>query len=397
MSTVKRVFRGSGQSYFLFGPRGTGKTTWLKSHYPQAIFINLLDPATFQTYVRHPEHILSVVRGYAPKTVFILDEIQRVPSILPCIHILIEEKQNWQFILTGSSARKLKQTGVDLLGGRAALYHLHPFMACELKDQFDLEKALTHGMVPLIHQSQNSDESKLAYIGLYLREEVLQEGIVRKIEPFSQFLETISFSQASSLTLTNIAREVGINRRTVDNYCQILQDLLLSFMIPVFTKRAQRALVASPKFYFFDAGIYQALRPKGPFDQPSEIAGHALETLVAQHLRAWIDYSQEAHKLFYWRTHSGVEVDFVIYGESVFCAIEVKHTNTIRSADLKGLKLFRQDYPEASLLLLYRGETRQNHDGITCVPVQEFLKHLRPSAWMKDLLSIGKDNKEDSF
>jgi predicted AAA+ superfamily ATPase len=214
---------------------------------------------------------------------------------------------------------------------------------------------------------------------MYLKEEVLQEGLIRKLPPFSRFLEAISFSQGSFINSTELSRELGIHRQTVENYIQILHDLLLAFQIPVFTKKAKRKMVSSSKFYYFDCGIYNALRPKGPLDQPEERYGVALETLIAQHLRAWINYRGQNEQLYFWRTQSGIEVDFIIYGETLFTAIEVKNTTVIRNQDLDGLNRFYEDYPQSQLLCIYRGTTRIQKGNVICIPADEFLVNLHPN------------------
>lgn len=301
----------------------------IKQLYNNSVLIDLLSPNLYREYLAHPERLTEIVNANPNFQTFVIDEVQRIPELLSVVHQLVELKKGLQFILTGSSSRKLKRTGVDLLAGRAQLKHLHPFMAAEIPTQFNLEKNLKMGMLPLILNSSDPNGDLKAYIALYMQEEVQMEGLVRKVEQFSQFLEVVSFSQASVINYSNIARECHIGAKTVENYVQILEDLLLSFRLQIFTKKAQRHLSDHPKFYFFDAGVYQSIRPMGPLDHPEEIGGHALETLVAQHLRAWLDYSKKSGKLYFWRTKSGLEVDFIIYGEIGFYAIEVKRSKNI--------------------------------------------------------------------
>lgn len=289
------------------------------------------------------------------------------------IHSLIEARSDLRFVLTGSSARKIKRSSVDLLGGRALLRHLHPFMAAELGQHFTLEASLQKGLLPIVWSANEPQGVLDAYAALYLREEVQMKGLVRNICNFSRFLEAISFSHASILNISNVARECQVERNVVSGYMDILEDLLLGYILPVFSKRARRALVTHPKFYLFDAGVYRSLRPKGPLDRPEEITGHALEGLVHQHLRAWIDYCENEYNLYYWRTRRGVEIDFIVYGSEAFYAIEVKNTDRIYSNDLRGLKTFRSDYPDCRAFLLYRGRERLMKDDILCVPCEEFL------------------------
>ncbi len=376
---IKRVFQEPKQSFFLFGPRGTGKSTLIKRRFPEALVIDLLESNTYRRFSTHPELLLEIVRAQPQGKVIIIDEIQRVPDLLSNIHILIEDKHDWVFVLTGSSARKLKKTGVDLLGGRALKKMLHPFMACELKQDFKLEDAVAYGLLPLRFGLENPEEILSTYVSLYLDEEVKAEGIVRNIEPFSRFLEAVSFSHASILNISNIARECGIKRPTINSWMTIIEDLLISFQVPVFTKRAKRLLVAHPKFYFFDAGVFRALRPRSIIDRVSEIDGAALEGMVAQHLRAWIDYTKDSHNLAFWRTKSGVEVDFVVHGPLGFWAIEVKNSATIHPEDIRSLENFLEDYPEAKAIFLYRGTDRLMRKNVLCIPCDEFLLALQPN------------------
>jgi predicted AAA+ superfamily ATPase len=298
--------------------------------------------------------------------------------LLEVVHLLIERKTGQQFVLTGSSARKLRRQGVNLLGGRAVQKHLHPYMAAELGNRFSLPKALRQGMLPLVWAADDPAATLQAYNGLYLREEVQMEGLVRNVGSFARFIEAISFSHGAVLNLSNVARECQVSRKTVEGYLEILEDLLLSFRVSIFSKRAKRALAAHPKMYFFDAGVFRANRPAGPLDVASELDGLAFEGLVAQHLRAWCDYSSGRNQLYYWQTRSQVEVDFVLYGESGLRAIEVKNTSQVRSEDLRALKSFAEDYPQSQLYFVYRGKERLKQDGVLCLPGEEFLAGLTP-------------------
>ena len=386
MEFISRFLKKPQKSFFLFGPRGTGKSLWVQHCFENAIRLDFLQPDVLRKYVGYPERLRELVEGNIKVKVFVLDEVQKVPEILSVIHFLIEKYKDKQFILTGSSARKIKRKGVDLLAGRAIIYHLHPFMARELGKLFSLKKALYYGLIPLVWMSQNPQDTLNAYCGLYLKEEIHMEALVRNIGNFSRFLEGISFSHASVLNISNVARECEEERKTVEGYINILEDLLLSFRLPVFKKKAKRALIEHTKFYFFDTGVFRALRPKGFLDGSYELDGLALEGLVAQHLRAWIDYRRKENFLYYWRTQSGVEVDFVIYGEDGLYAIEVKNTSKIDSIHLRSLKSFKEDYPEAKTIFLYRGKDRLKKDGIFCIPCEDFLLQLHPEKEMFHIL-----------
>ena len=377
MAVITRFLRLPARSCFLFGPRGTGKTTWLEHELPNALFVNLLRPDVFRELRARPERLAELVRGNPDRADVVLDEVQRVPELLTVVHDLIESEPAHRFVLTGSSGRKLRRGGTDLLAGRAVLRAMHPFMASELPG-FDLERSLRHGLVPLVVMADDPADALGAYATLYLEQEVQAEGLVRNLGGFARFLEAVSFSHGAVLNLSNVARETQVSRKTVEGYLEILEDLLLGFRLPVFTRRARRAAAAHPKFYYFDAGVFRSLRPRGPLDRPEEIEGAALEGLVAQHLRAWAAYARADVELAYWRTRSGVEVDFVVYGADGFWAVDVKNGATVRRDDVRSLRAFRADWPECEPILLYRGTARVLLDGIRCVPVSEFLVQLEP-------------------
>jgi len=387
METIDRFFYPPKTSFFLFGPRGTGKSTFVHQYFKDAITIDLLDPERVRLLSAMPERLKEIVDANPNARCLVIDEIQRVPELLTVVHSLIEAKGGWRFVLTGSSARKLKRTGVDLLGGRALLNTMHPFMAAELGEQFETDRALNHGLLPLVWASESPTEVLRSYAALCLREEVQMEGLVRNIGNFSRFLEAISFSHASVLNISNVARECEVERKVVEGYVGILEDILLGWRLPVFSRRAKRALSAHPKFYLFDTGVFRSLRPQGPLDRPEEIEGQALEGLVAQHLRAWAAYSQMKREIFFWRTRSGLEVDFIVYGPDGLWAVEVKNARKIHPNDLRGLRSFKEEYPQSKAFLLYRGKDRFLRNDILCVPCQEFLMGLRPDRSLDHILS----------
>jgi len=394
MTTVKRFYRAPAGSFFLFGPRGTGKSTWLKQTVGTSVRIDLLDRETYRLYAARPERLRDLVAARNGPTRIVLDEVQKIPELLDVVHQLMEEHPRHTFILTGSSARKLKRSGVDLLAGRAALTTMHPFMAAELGDAFDLDVALDTGLVPVVHSARDRRASLGAYLGLYLEQEVKAEALVRDVGGFARFLEAISFSHASVLNITGVARECQVNRNTAQGYVDVLEDLLLGFRLPVFARRAKRHLAQHPKFYFFDTGVFRSVRPRGPLDAPEEMAGAALEGLVAQHLRAWIAYgNQPDMKLHYWRTKSGVEVDFVVYGEDTLAALEVKNARQVHRSDVRALRAFVEDYPQARTCLLYRGRERLMLDNVLCIPCDEFLQSLRPG----EPLFLKEQKKKQAF
>lgn len=375
-----RMINAPEGSFFLFGPRGSGKSMWLQARFPDASYVNLLEPDVRRRLLAHPEHLNALVDAAPADGVFVIDEIQHVPALLDVVHAQMEKHRDLRFVMTGSSARKLRRAGhADLLGGRAVKCMCHPFLAAEMGEDFNLESALTLGMVPLVRYPNASDSGRVlaTYLDLYMQEEILNEGLIRNLESFSRFLEAASFSHASVLSSSAIARDAEIKRSTVDGYFAILEEMLVAERLPVFTKRARREMITHSKFYFFDCGVYRALRPKGPLDAPAEIDGAALEGLVFQQLRAWLDYSGVRNGLYFWRTRTGSEVDFIVYAENIFAAIEVKNAAKVSPRDLTALKAFHSDYPEAQPILLYRGTERyQTDDGISIRPVEDFLRGL---------------------
>lgn len=380
MDWIQRTLAVPKDSFFLFGPRGTGKSTWLAQRFPDALRIDLLDPRQYEDYLAKPSRLLELLSASPKSKDLWIDEVQRVPELLDVVHHAMESegRHNRRFMVTGSSARKLRRDGANLLAGRLLLKHMHPFLASELGDRFDLKKNLRLGMLPVVLGSPDPEGTLASYVAGYLREEVKAEGIVRNLSQFARFLEAASFSQAAVISVSSIARECQVERKSVENYLNVLEDLLLAFRLPVFTRRAKRRLVTHPKFYYVDCGVYQSLRPRGPLDRNEEVYGLALESLVAQHLRAWIDYSSVSRQLFFWRTSEGTEVDFIVYGADCFYAIEVKSSRNASAIDLASLKSFRREYPEAQALMVYGGEERRNIDGITLIPAVDFLREMKP-------------------
>jgi predicted AAA+ superfamily ATPase len=364
-------------SYFLFGPRGTGKTFWLRHTFPEAVYVDLLAARTSTELLADPQRLGNhIPPGY--ESLVIVDEIQRVPNLLDEVHRLIET-QGLRFILTGSSPRKLRRSGVNLLAGRALTRPFFPLTAAELGAAFHLEKALRCGMLPTLYDQEkdvNPDDYLAGYVQTYLREEIVAEGLARQAGPFARFLESASFSQGQMLNISEVARDCAVHRKVAESYFGILEDLLIGIRVPVFEKRAKRRLVSHPKFYLFDVGVYRAVRPHGPLDAPEEIDGVALETLVFQELRALSHNLGYDYALHYWRTQGGMEVDFILYGSRGIVAFEVKRKRRLNGHDLRGLRAFLADYPMAKAYLLYGGEQTAYFDNITALPVADAIRSL---------------------
>ena len=362
------------KSFFLFGPRGTGKTTWIKNTYPDAVYIDLLESEVFTDLLANPQRLTNYIPVSYTGPV-IIDEIQRVPELLNEVHRLIEYKK-YTFILTGSNARKLRRAGHNLLAGRALTYFLHPLTAMETGRDFHIKKALMSGQLPSVYYEDNPKKYLESYIKTYLEQEIQQEGMTRNLAAFARFLEVISFSHGSIINISEIAREASIERKIVENYVTILEDLLIGYRLPNFTKKAKRRLTGHPKFYFFDTGLYRTIRPSGPLDRPEEIEGPAVEGLVFQEITAVNDYHDFGFTLHYFRTTTGHEVDFVLYGPRGIRAIEVKRTSKISRKALKGLRLFLKLYPEAKAYCLYGGTKKMSDGPIDIIPINEGLLSL---------------------
>ena len=361
-------------SIFLFGPRGTGKTSWIKEHMPESLYLDLLDFSTYSSLSANPSRLQNLIPdGY--KDWIVIDEVQRIPALLNEVHKLIESKK-YRFLLTGSSARSLRRHGVNLLAGRALRYTMHPLVFQEIEKEFNFVHALQYGLLPTVVEHDDPKKYLETYVQTYVREEVLQEGLTRNISSFNRFLETASYSQGSTLNFSEVAREVGVNRQVVASYFDILEDLLLATRIESFTKKAKRKMVAHQKFYFFDTGVYQTVKPKGPLDKQSENEGAALETLFYQSISAINDYMELGYKIYFWRTVNGQEVDFVLYGPRGLYAFEIKRSSQVSSKHLRSLRTFGEDYPESKRYVVYLGSQVEYHGDITVTPFEKILKDL---------------------
>lgn len=368
------------QSIFLLGPRGTGKSTWLKNQFQDSVYFDLLDESLFQDLLRDPQlfkqKLNLVMAKNSHSEHVIVDEIQRLPSLLNYVQkAIVEDKL--KFILTGSSARKLKRDHANLLAGRAITRSFNPLTALELGKDFDLTFSLKFGHLPAVFSAESPLDYLKSYVGTYLREEVQQEALVRNLATFARFMESAAFSQAQVLSVQSLASDVGVDRKTAESYVQILEDLLIANRIPVFQKRSKRKMTTKPKFYYFDVGVYRTLKKQGPLDPIEEVEGAALETLVYQELKGYVENNNIDLEIFFYRTQNKHEVDFVLYGPQGFFAIEVKRSSKLRNQDLEHIKEFKQDYKNAKCLFFYLGsEEYLTDDKIHIVPLQKALLSL---------------------
>lgn len=341
---------------------------------PDAFFIDLLEADVSTRLLAAPNRLEGMIPA-GHKGWVVIDEVQKVPALLDEVHRLIERKR-WRFALTGSSARKLRRGGANLLAGRARTLHMFPLTALELGKDFDLRHALRFGGLPTAWVEEDPGRFLSSYVHTYLREEVFQEGVTRNLAGFTRFLEAASFSQGAVLNIAAVARDCSVERKVVEQWFTALEDLLLAVRLPVFRRRAKRDVAVHPSFYLFDAGVYRALRPRGPIDSAEEIDRAALQTLVLNELRAVNSYRRLGYDLHTWRTRNGEEVDFVLYGERGLHAVEVKRTSEVRGRDLDGLAWFAEDHPGARRWLLYGGSKAMHRDGVRVVPIAAGLREL---------------------
>jgi len=386
------------ETFFLWGPRQTGKTTLLAEAYPVAHWIDLLKADEYRRYLQNPERLreefslayvsLTLKQGSAkdlrrkraasatPHPQVVIDEVQKVPQLLDEVHWL-HEHQGVRFALCGSSARKVKRGAANLLGGRAVRYELHGLTAAELGTDFHLERMLNHGYLPRIYLSGQPQRLLNAYVADYLKEEVAAEALVRTLPVFSEFLNVAALSDAELVNFSTIARDCGVSSHTIKQYFQILEDTLLGRWLPAYTKRPKRRVIAAPKFYFVDVGVVNHLARRGALGPGSELYGKAFENWVFHELSAHNAYSEAFAHLSYWRLASGIEVDFVVNDFQV--AVEAKATAKVTADHLRGLRNLVQDHPRvgARVVVCLEPKPRRTEDGILIFPAREFCTRLQ--------------------
>lgn len=372
---IERIYKFDSEledSVFLFGARQTGKSTILRRQFPDAIYIDLLDTELKGRFKRRPGLLYEMLADKSAGTLVIIDEIPEVPELLNEVHRLISER-GLVFVLCGSSARKLKRKGYNTLGGRAYPVYLFPFVSTELPD-FNLEQAVNYGMLPPHYLAKNPQRRLSAYIDVYLKEEIKEEALVRNLNAFQRFLEVAALTDGEMVNYQNIAQDCGVSANTVMSYFDILEDTLIGFRMPAYTKTMKRRLVQAPRFYYFDVGVANHLLHRKNLVRGTVEYGHAFEHLVVQELRAWLGYTQSTDRLSYWRTYTGQEVDVVIGDARV--AIEIKSVEEVLPRHLKGLKAFKADYPECRSIIVSLDPIERRMGDVECLPVLKFFKML---------------------
>ncbi len=365
-------------SCFLWGPRQTGKSTLLRERFPDAPYYDLLLAAEFRRLSARPGLLREECEAWLGKggrqsLPVVIDEIQKLPDVLDEVHSLISRK-GLRFVLCGSSARKLVRGGGNLLGGRAVRLELFPLTSVELPE-FSLERALNHGLLPPHYLAEDPQPLLQAYVGQYLREEVLAESLTRNLPAFQRFLEVAALSNGQVVNFSSMAREVGLSAPSIRGYFEILTDTLIGCWVPAWRKRAKRRVVESPRFYFFDVGLINELAHRGALKPGSVEFGAAFEHLLFMEMRAHSAYRPPGYPISYWRTSSGYEVDFVLGDGSV--AIEAKATENPASDHLRGLQAWREEQKSKRCILVSRvPRARKTADGIEILPWQSFLRQL---------------------
>ncbi len=372
------------KSFFLFGPRQTGKSTFVNSLLdPQDLYITLLPQETYYSYLREVgtfrQEVLAHQKKYATFTC-VVDEIQKIPSLLDEVHDLIETK-GIRFMLTGSSARKLKRGGANLLAGRAITYHLFPLTFEELGSHFDLELALQKGCLPYLWANalsgEESNEFLRSYSDTYLREEIQAEGVIRNIGPFVRFIDIAAVNDGQIVNYSNIARECGVTTNSVQEYYQILEDTFIAHRIDPWIASLRKRLVSHPKYYFFDMGVTNALCHQTSQLNP-EVRGRRFEQFIVLQLIALNAYHRLGFQFYFWRTNTGLEVDLIVAkGNKPIFALEMKSVTSVTNADTKGLQSFLEDYPEAKgIVVSTHQRSRLLYNNIEALPWEEFFNRF---------------------
>ncbi|MBM3320733.1 MAG: ATP-binding protein [Candidatus Eisenbacteria bacterium] len=379
MAVLPRLLRlclPKRQSAFLWGPRKTGKTTLLRTMFPESLRFDLLDTDLLLELTKRPALLRERIEAADPKRLrhpVLIDEVQKVPRLLDEIHGLIENKA-LRFILCGSSARKLKRGRANLLGGRAWRYTLHPLVSAEVQD-LDLLIALNRGMIPAHYLDAAYEKSLEAYVRDYLKEEVFDEGLTRNMPAFSRFLDAVGYSHGELTNYANIARDSGVDAKTVKGYYEILVDTLLGTMIEPFKKRQDRRVISKAgKFYLFDVGVVGVLTKRRIVEERGEAFGRALEHFILMEILAHRSYKELSYDVNFWRTKQGHEVDFVLARGEV--AIEVKGSSRVDRAEFRSLQMFREEYRPRRAILVSNERAPRVHEKILVLPWREFLRRL---------------------
>ena len=373
---VKRIFNIvsdiEDNSAFLFGARQTGKSTFLEHTLPDAYFIDLLDSQLRLRLQKNPSLLYEMLQDKPSGTIVVVDEIPEIPELLNEVHRLIQKKQ-LRFVLTGSSPRKLKRKGYNTLGGRAVPCYFFPFVSAELPDM-DLDRALFYGMLPPHYLAKKPQSLLAGYIDVYLKEEIKEEALSRNLGVFQQFMHAAALTSGEIVNYTNIASDCGVSAKTIKEYFSILEDTLIGYMLPAYTKVNKRKVTQAPKFYFFDVGIYNYLLQRTSLAPGSPEYGHSFEHFILQELRAYVNYTHSQYKLSYWHTYNNKEIDVVVGDAQI--GIEIKSTTEIQSKHLTAFKDYQDEFPKSRCIVVSRDPLSRRNGNIEIFYVFDFLKKL---------------------
>ena len=369
---IQKILDIQDDSVFLWGARQVGKSTLVKKLFPDAKIYDLLKSDEYSRLLRRPQLLREELMSYDETNVVVIDEIQKIPALLDEVHWLIVNR-GIRFVLCGSSARKLKRVGTNLLGGRALPVMLFPFVSAEIPD-FDLFRAINNGMIPRHYMVQNPQKRLEAYIGVYLKEEIQEEAVVRQLSSFNRFLDVAAQCDGEMINYTNIAQDCGVSATTIKEYFNILEQTLIGYMVPAFTLSKKRRAITTKKFYYFDVGVVNYLLNRSNLLPGSIDFGHAFEHFMIQEIIAYLSYNEKKEKLSYWRTSNGYEVDAIIGDARV--ALEFKSSEEVQSKHTKGLKAFEEDFPDAKKIIVSLDRNKRILNGIEVIPAMEFLQML---------------------
>jgi len=363
------------QSFFLWGPRQTGKSSLLRATYPEAIWIDLLKTDEFARYAQRPARLREELLAVPGRPVVVIDEVQKVPALLDEVHWLIENR-GLRFVLCGSSARKVRRGAANLLGGRAVRHELYGLVSAEIGGDFDLERMVNHGYLPRHYLSRAPAPLLRAYVDDYLKEEIAAEGLVRRLPAFASFLSAAVLSDTEMVNFASLARDCGVSAPTAKEYFQILVDTLLGRFLPAYRRRPKRRVIQAPKFYFADVGVVNTLARRGRLTPGSELFGKAFENWVCHELTAYLAYRNTGADLAYWRLASGIEVDFLVADGAL--AVEAKATANVHRDHLAGLRELARDHPRTRrrVVVCLEPRPRRTEDGIDILPARVFAERL---------------------
>lgn len=380
----QRLLKKPNDSILLLGPRGTGKSTWIKALFPQAPLYDLLNSSEALRLSRHPSQIYDELKILQPGSWVMIDEVQKVPALLNEVHRLIEDLK-LRFVLSGSSARKLKKESTNLLAGRAVLAPFFPLVSQEVGFEFKGPESYLFGMLPKAFLAERPHAFLKTYVETYLKEEIQAEALTRNIGAFSRFLEIASRQNGQVTNVSNIGRDAQVARQTVEGYFEVLVDTLIGYWLPAWKLKRPTKQISHPKFYFYDVGVTRALSGRLSYAPTKEEKGFLFETWILHEIRAFLSYQELDYPLYYWSSHDQVEVDLLLEDQNGFLALEIKSTPYWEKSFNRGLWRIQEEFKGKQIRLqgVYCGSRAAQSEDVSVLPVIEFLKKL----WAGEIIS----------